>query len=671
MEAGDRISFQEIVEALKRRRRLLVALPVIFTAAIGALSLFQAREYKATAVLRVGLLRLQNVRLERSISGQRIRTAVKLIPSLVPAREVVRKFKLDAEPYNARADEFWDNIGLVKIVKGTELIEISAFTMNPRLSMDMANYIANQTVSRQMKHARSDAVRVREEVRKRLDGAKRRLDSAEYALLKFNQESRLGELRQDIRTLLAQREYLASMRFASLLNAQDTDRDALSKEKEEVLKLLGGDAEFPELKMAMDKNDGLLEHHRALSKKMLEMKSRLSAMLSAANGDSRVAALSGARRKSMESAGAGDVVRAASRLEKIRSEKKSLEDERKDLSTSLPALAVEIQVSMSRLKSLETMMSDFRNASRGGTLSADERTRSDAPRKNAGANSEKASDAALDAVSVKIVDEGLRLEGLKEKKKRHQERIAKIDAELPEVSGKLLELEARRLLLKISRTSGEIKKIESEILANRREIAERRGRRNSLLARLGALEEASAGVGKIEAPLFTASRSGRSRDFEGPEDGGSPERENFSPNILLNRLRILDKDILTAERLRHREKLFGARLKDVDRELGKKIREEAASLSLLEKVKLDHSLAKQTYADISGDYNQAVAAVLSSSTDLRIVSPAGLPEMPVSGRHLAIIASLSFVFGLLFAIFAALFLEFRQAILARKEPDGA
>ena len=660
MEAGDRISFQEIVEALKRRRRLLVALPVIFTAAIGALSLFQAREYKATAVLRVGLLRLQNVKLERGISGQRIRTAVKLIPSLVPAREVVRKFKLDAEPYNARADEFWDNIGLVKIVKGTELIEISAFTMNPRLSMDMANYIATQTVSRQMKHARSDAVRVREEVGQRLDGAKRRLDSAEYALLKFNQESRLDELRQDIRTLLTQREYLASMRFASLLNAQDTDRDALSKKREEVLKLIGDDAEFPELKMAMDKNDGLLEHHRALSKKMLEMKSRLSAMLSAANGDSRVAALSSARRKSMESAGAGDVVRAASRLEKVRSEKRSLEDERKHLSTSLPALAVEIQVSMSRLKSLETMMSDFRNASRGGTFSADERTRSDAPRKSAGANSEKASDAALDAASVKIVDEGLRLEGLKEKKKRHQERIARIDAELPEVSGKLLELEARRLLLKISRTSGEIKKIESEILANRREIAERRGRRSSLLARLGALEEASAGVGKIEAPLFTASRA-----------GGSPERESFSPNILLNRLRILDKDILTAERLRHREKLFRARLKDIDRELGKKIREKAASLSLLEKVKLDHSLAKRTYADISGDYNQAAAAVLSHSTDLRIVSPAELPEMPVSGRRLAIIASLSFVFGLLFAIFAALFLEFRQAILARKEPDGA
>ncbi len=671
MEAEDRISFQEIVEALKRRRRLLVALPAIFTAAIVALSLLQAREYKATATLRVGLLRLQDVTLERSLSGRRIQTAVKLIPSLVTAREVVRKFKLDVDPYNARTDEFWDNIGLVKIVKGTELIEISAFTMNPRLSKDIANYIANQTISRQMKHAQSDALRVQEGVRKRLDGAKRRLDSAEDALLKFHQESRLDELRQDIRTLLAQREYLASMRFASLLNAQDTDRDALSKEKEEVLKLLRGDAEFPELKMAMDKNDSLLERHRALSRKMLEMKSRFSAMLSATNGDSRGDAPLSAQRKSIENAGAGDVVRAASGLEKIRSEKRSLEAERKNLSTSLPVLTVEIQVSMSRLKSLETAMSDFRNASRAGSFSADGRTRSDAPRKNGGASDERASGAPFDAVSVKIVDEESRLAGLKEKKKRHQERIARIDAELPEVSGKLRELEARSLLLKISRTSDEIKKIESEILANRREIAERRGRRNSLLARLGALEEVSSGVGKIDISFFNASRSARPLDSEGPEDGGSPEREHFSPNILLNRLRVLDRDILTAERLRHREKLFDARLKDVDRELGKKITEKAASVSLREQVELDHSLAKRTYSDISKDYNQAAAAVLSSSTDLRIVSPARLPEMPVSGRHLAIMASLSFVFGLLFAMFTALFLEFRQAILARKEPDGA
>ena len=675
MEAGDRISFQEVLKALGRRWYLLLAAPAVLVAAVSAVTLSKPRDYEATAVMLVGISELKDSNGEGSVPMDMMRTIVKLIPGLLPPEELKRKFKLSAEPYNVSADELWSDVLEARVVKDTRLIHLSATTPDPALSRDIANYVAERAMNLYLNYSRTEVVRTKKYLKNQVDGAKRRLNNAEDALLRFNKKSRLDELSQDIKTLLLRRSQLDFLRFQNRLRLKGSERDDLSREKEEVLKLLGDDAEFPELKMAMDKNDSLLERHRALSKKMLEMKSRLPAMLSATSGDSRGDALSSARRKSMENAGAGDVIQAVSELEKIRSEKRSLEDERKELSTSLPVLTVEIQVSMSRLKSLETAMNDFGNASRAGTFSTDGRTLSDAPRKNGGGNNERASGAPFDAVSMKIVDEESRLTGLKEKKKRHLERIARIDAKLPEVSGKLLELEARRLLLEISRMSDEIKKIESEILSNRREIAERRGRRIRLLARLDALRDAPSLIGELSVPFFPAPVSVRVDAFNRPkQDDLSQLRSEISENILSdklsNRLRILDRDILTTEHLRHREKLFSVERKAVDEELNKKITEEANLISLGEKLKLEHSLSRASYSTASDRYDAAETFVLSGDVNMKIANRARMPPRPTP-RYLTIKASLSLIVGLFLALCAVLFLEFRETPAARREPDGA
>lgn len=643
--------------ALKRRWRLLVALPLVFGVAVATFALSRAREYKATAVLKVEVLKLQNFDDQGDVSSNRIRTAATLISSFVPAEEIVRKFNLDAAPYNTPADEFWDNIALVKIIKGTELLEISTFTLNPRLSRDIANYIANQMVNRNAEFSQSDSLKAKEAIRKHLDAVKRSLDIAGSALLKFEKKTNLREVRQDIQILLGERVHLSSMLFENFLNRKDIDQETLSREKENMRKLLGNGVKFSELKMVMDKNDNLLAYHRVLSKKRLEAKGRLSAIFGTLAGASGSGALSGAR--SMKDAGAGDVAESKSELEKIRGEKKALEDDRKKLSAALPSLAIEIQVSISRLKSLRTAMSGMKKASRAGSSFSDDPAPLDTPRKNTGANNGKASGTPFGAVSIKIVDEESRLEGLREKKKRYRERIIRIDSELPQKAESLRKHEARYLLLEISQMSNEMRKIESEILANRRKIAEWQARRKTLLAKLGALEDVSSDVGKLGGPLHL------------PPPSVDLEDEGTSENVLVKRLRLLDRDIVKVDHLRHRGKLFVSQLEEIDAKLDKKITEEATLLALHKKLQGAYVLAETSYFAVSKNYNQVELAVLSNSTNLKIVSRAKLPEKPVARLHLAILASLSLVFGLLFAMFAALFLEFRKTIFALEEPGGA
>ena len=104
MEAEDRVSFQEVAGALRRRWRLLVALPLALAAITSAITLSQRRDYKATAILLIGISKLQDSGSVDSFSDIRSRTTARLIPHLAPAEQVARKFGLDAEPYSVPVD---------------------------------------------------------------------------------------------------------------------------------------------------------------------------------------------------------------------------------------------------------------------------------------------------------------------------------------------------------------------------------------------------------------------------------------------------------------------------------------------------------------------------------------------------------------------------------------
>lgn len=634
MEVEDRVSFQEVAGALKRRWRLLVALPLALAAITSAITLLQRRDYKATAILLASISKLRDSGSVDSFSDIRTRTAVRLIPHLVPGEQVARKFGLDAEPYSVPADKLWGGFLKVKALTNTRLLHLSATTPEPELSRDLANYVADRVERNFSNYGQSDAMRTAKRLKEHLAALKRRMDSAEDALRKFNQTARLSEVVQDVATLLSERGQLLFLRFENALRLKGGGRDDLLREKEEVLKLLRSDDGFSELSILADRNDDLLAFRRALSGKMLEAKIELTGVLEAANGGLGA----GARNESVKNAGADDVVRAAAALEKIQAEKKALEDERRSASAALPALEIEIQVSGSKLKALKKTM-------------------------------ERASDARRGAAAARIVNEELRLVELAEKKRQYEKRIARIDSELPATAGMLRRRKAKYLLLEISRMAGEIKRAEAGILANERKIKERRARRRSLLAKAGALGDVVLDIGKLVAPPAPPSVSARERGFDNRPAAGFPTDESISER-LGDRLRSLDKGILTAAHLRHRQKWLDARLEEVRETIREKSAEQVDMLSRRDRLQRESRLASESYVAMFQTYDRAKTFVLSGETRLGLASRAELPRRPTP-RHLAIKASLSLILGLFLAACAALFLEFRKTEPAREEPGSA
>lgn len=646
MEVEDRISFQEVAGALKRRWRMLVALPLALAAITSAITLLQRRDYKATALIRSsdsGTISSRNTR--------------HLFRSLLPVEDVLRKFKLDAPPYNVSENEFWDNIASLKAIKGSDFIEISVFTGEPRLSRDIANYIAEQGHERIIEFYRLRFLKAREALQKTLSTVKRQISSAEDALLKFDQTARLSELIQDVNTLLGQRNRLLFLRFENDLRLKVGGRDDLLREREEVLKLLRSDDGFSELKILAARNDDLLAFRRALSGKMLEAKSELSGVLEAANGGLGA----GARNESVKNAGADDAVRAAAALEKIRAEKKALEDERRSASAALPALEIEIQVSGSKLKALKNTME---RARRAGAASGGERASLAAPRENGALDGGDAFDARRGAVAARIVNEELRLVELAEKKRQYEKRIARIDSELPATAGRLRRRKAKYLLLEISRMAGEIKRAEAEILANGRKIAERRARRRSLLAKAGALGDAALDIGKLEAPLNPPSVSARERGFDNRPADGFPTDRSISEGFG-DRLRSLDKGILTAAHLRRRRKWLDAELKRIEEKLAKNLFKKTRLDSIYTQMKNNILGLKDSYDKLYEEQRQGQLDELKIDASLEIVSRSKLPNKSFTERHLGLIVLLSLIFGLLFAMFVSLFLEFQKRFSLR------
>jgi len=647
MEVEDRVSFQEVAGALKRRWRLLVALPLALAAITSAITLLQRRDYKATALIGLSA--------SAPIDS---RSASLLFRTLLPVEDVLRKFKLDAPPYNVSENEFWDNIASLKIVKGSAFIEISVFTGEPRLSRDIANYIAEQLWERTIEFYRLRFLTTEESLQKELSTVKRRMNSAEDALLKFKQTARLSEMAQDINALLAERERLLFLRLENDLRLKDVGRDDLLREREEVLKLLWSDDGFSELKILADRNDDLLAFRRALYGKMLEAKSELSGVLEAANGGLGA----GARNESVKSAGADDAVRAAAALEKIRAEKKALEDERRSASAALPALEIEIQVSGSKLKALKKTME---RARRAGAASGGERASLAAPRENGALDGGDAFDARRGAVAARIVNEELRLVELAEKKRQYEKRIARIDSELPATAGRLRRRKAKYLLLEISRMAGEIKRAEAEILANERKMAERRARRRSLLAKAGALGDAALDIGKLEAPLAPPSVSARERGFEDRPADGFPTDRSISER-LGDRLRSLDKDILTAAHLkRRRKKWIDAELKRTEEKLAKNLSKKTRLDSIHTQMKNNILELKDLYDNLYEERGQERLNELKIKTEFEIVGSSKLPKKAFTERYLGLVVLLSLIFGLLFAMFVSLFLEFQKRFSLR------
>ncbi len=647
-EWEDRISLQEIVNSLKKRWLLFFVCPLVFVGFVFATTFSKVREYKSTAVMLVDVLKLESAPSRSGISRLGIQTAGELLSSLVPAEQVMQKFRQDAEPHGISAVNLWGGVLAVRIIKDTSLLHLSATTPVPALSRDLANYVAEQTVRSYSNYSQSDVLQTKKYLQQQHDDARQQLNDAESALLQFNKKSNLAHLNEDIRILLEQRSQLSSLLFKNGLSLRDNDYDVMLKERDEVLKFIEDSSVSSSSRMLIESNkvNSLLAFHRVISKEILQARSELSNLLKKANGDLRVDGPVSVRDESIQRMGLGDISEAMFRLQRVKGAKNLLENERKKLLAALPILDVEEQVSVRKLRWFDGM-NDANKLSQNEILSS--------PSSQSLVNVLKQDEGVngviplLEAPSLKIVDEKLRLEGVKEKKSRYRERILKIDSELLEQSKKLWKREVRYLQMKIYRMLNQRKEIESELGKKERGILAWQNRRNNLFLKIG-----------LSPSRFAKQAEAKSQEI-------LTSMTVHITNALFERLSVLDKGILSVMRLREEKKTFQDKLRDVRQQLDQKVAEKENFIARQNKLKFEYELLRSVYADASKNYARAPTFVSSGNTNLKIASRAILPRKPTP-RNLKFKVSLSLLAGLLLAVCAVLFLEFREAIVARKEP---
>lgn len=213
---------------------------------------------------------------------------------------------------------------------------------------------------------------------------------------------------------------------------------------------------------------------------------------------------------------------------------------------------------------------------------------------------------------------------------------------------KLRERQVQDLRAKISGMRDEIKKVESKIFAGG--------------ARIGELIVARPDIfGDVKLKIATAS----------PADDEVMDEKKMVPrgspvNVLLDKWQLLNREMERAEQMRRTRDLLAAELKETFESLHELWDRRRRLHAQRGKLRAEFSLANRNYNIAFEEYRQATRRGAS----LRVIVPAALPARPTPVYWKAS-ATMGVVAGLFLATCVVLFLEFRKAVSARKEPDGA
>ncbi len=652
MEVVERISLEEIANVLKRHWLWFVVCPAVLMALLSAVSFSRTKEYRSTATLLFSRSPLVGGRGDGNPAAD-VQAAVGILPGLAPSRQVMQKLKRGAASRNMSADGLWNKVLHAAKGKQANIIRVSATTLSPALSRDLANAAADLAVRNyQQDYGRFAPLEERKELEQERDIAQKRLDDVKEKLVKFGLlPSGEREINDRINTLRLRRRQLLGRDahiFHEMQNIKHLYKDA-GKLRERTVKLLAGkdkDSDMWTLSLDVNKLDALLASHRALVADMLEAEGELAALFKRQGAGSALNVDAAAKTPAVV-AGA----QTPSGLEKIQAAKESLENEKKEILSALPDLGGRLQVSMARLKSLQTQMSDMEKARRGRAASGSAQTLPGAPGKNPVAHDGKGDNDLYGAAMAKMMDEKLRLQEMEGEKAWYRDRLARIDAKLSEQREKFREHRVKDLREKISGMRDEIKNVESRVFAQQTRIGE------LVLARPDALGMLSPDLSALRISPGVGVSVDEKEEMK-PSD--------FLVNVLLKKWIFYTKILERMEQMRETRALLVVKLEEVWNSLREQWARKGRLLAQRDKLEKEVSVAQRDYKVASREYRRAIRRGAS----LRVIVPATLPAGPAPIYWKAS-ATLGLVAGLFLAICAVLFLEFRKAASARKEPDGA
>jgi uncharacterized protein involved in exopolysaccharide biosynthesis len=279
----------DYVGVVRRRWKVLVIGLLAGSAVAVLVNLLAPRKYEAWATVLVTDARS----LERGPWRSALVPSVRaLLENQMLAAQLVREFRLDAEPHDLDAEEFLRDALRVEDVKGTDVIRVRVRLRDPALAARVADRLAALGLELNRRVTRDEASSQRDALKTELETARGRMQDLERALLEFKQRAQIEVSRKDVDTKLGQRGQLLGV-----LIDLETEKARLARAEQElagreriltVRKTIDSEPTLMEAAKAARERDGVLGMelrtevinpvYEALEQQVASSRTRLSAL---------------------------------------------------------------------------------------------------------------------------------------------------------------------------------------------------------------------------------------------------------------------------------------------------------------------------------------------------------------------------------------------------------
>jgi len=199
-----RAPIADYLDAFARYRWLLIGGPILAGVVAYGVALLLPPRFEATATLMVSASKTGDAVAPQSEA----RTFRAFLENQSLADQVVKEFKLGAQPYGLTPQYFLDHSVDVRELRGTSLLTLSVTLRDASLAARVANAMAEKAVALSRSLEQSESVVARDVIKSQLDGSRDRLTQARSALETFQRQSQVDLLEKQNQVLIDQQSEL-------------------------------------------------------------------------------------------------------------------------------------------------------------------------------------------------------------------------------------------------------------------------------------------------------------------------------------------------------------------------------------------------------------------------------------------------------------------------------
>jgi uncharacterized protein involved in exopolysaccharide biosynthesis len=225
--ADDPVSVSPYVQALWRRRVLVLVLALVGGAAAFTLASLTARQYEAVCTLVLTESKVGDT----AGPAPAVNNFVSILENYNVASDIIREFGLDQGPYWLGPSTFLLHVLKVERINQTGVVQVRVRLPDAQLSEKVANRIAQRGLDLVQRMGQTELEHGRDQIRSQMEESRKRMDDLEVRLETLRKQSQVDLLKSDVDTLLTQRQNLADV------SVQIASEEAwLTKAEEELAK---------------------------------------------------------------------------------------------------------------------------------------------------------------------------------------------------------------------------------------------------------------------------------------------------------------------------------------------------------------------------------------------------------------------------------------------------